>query len=76
MCWPVNVDHSPSWIIASTTSPSPIREPSGRSVTQLVRHDGTGAVRIGALPRRGVLHDVASDAAEQVTPDLNPVDLP
>ena len=27
MCLPVNVDHSPSWIIASTISPSPARVP-------------------------------------------------
>ena len=27
MCWPVNVDQRPSWIIASTISPSPSRSP-------------------------------------------------
>ena len=27
MCWPVNVDHSPSWIMVSTNSAGPIRRP-------------------------------------------------
>ena len=27
MCWPVKVDHSPSWIIVSTSSAGPLRAP-------------------------------------------------
>jgi hypothetical protein len=27
MCFPVNLDHNPSWIIASMISPSPDRAP-------------------------------------------------
>ena len=44
MCWPVNVDHRPSWIIASTTSASP------RCLPQRTLGSTYGALVIDSMP--------------------------